>query len=424
MKKVLLGVVFVILFVNISHAQVYLDKQSRHRFAQLHLGLDTEFSFGGVTQYINEFNELEDQKIQGNLIPRFIIGGTHFWGHADFYIAIPLMRPTNDLRNIDQKIEHSRGVETVFKYYPLRVQKQKIRPYVGISLAPINFRQTNKNLAFGKGPESSKEQFPLHTGLTYRTGKHFIDFGLAWNHSNTQDYYFSRTLKSDLRTQPIYVNLSFRFILETTLSAEKDWESGRTKEITAKLAEQKKLNSFYFGLGISSAIWLKNSSYNNAVRPYIPRYPTSIMPDLSIGYYLHKPDINFALGYRGYKAEVHAYGAEQMTRRNSLLIEVTKYLFDYHGFVPFIGPAFSYESLHFKEDFENQRIFDLKEDVWTYGLTFGWDIRPNRLQSWLLRTNLRWFPDLELPISDKRTISFDNIEFNFIQLIIYPGRMF
>ncbi|MEM6262948.1 MAG: hypothetical protein AAGI38_10605 [Bacteroidota bacterium] len=58
-----------------------------------------------------------------------------------------------------------------------------------------------------------------------------------------------------------------------------------------------------------------------------------------------------------------------------------------------------------------------------YGLTFGWDIRPNRLQSWILRTNLRWFPNLDLEVADGQVISFDNIEFNFIQLIVYLDRM-
>ncbi|MEO1074606.1 MAG: hypothetical protein AAFX41_01430 [Bacteroidota bacterium] len=59
-----------------------------------------------------------------------------------------------------------------------------------------------------------------------------------------------------------------------------------------------------------------------------------------------------------------------------------------------------------------------------FGLTFGWDIRPNRLQSWILRTNLRWYPTLSLPVADDGDIAFGNVEFNFIQLILYPNRIF
>ena len=104
-------------------------------------------------------------------------------------------------------------------------------------------------------------------------------------------------------------------------------------------------------------------------------------------------------------------------------MEATKSLFDYHGFVPFVGPAMSYEKLSFKESFEGQKVHDLVDNKIAYGITFGWDIRPNRIQSWLLRTNLRWYPNLNLEVDIDNRISFNNIEFNFIQLIIYPSRM-
>ena len=67
--------------------------------------------------------------------------------------------------------------------------------------------------------------------------------------------------------------------------------------------------------------------------------------------------------------------------------------------------------------------FDVEDRKMGYGLTFGWDIRPNRIQSWILRTNLRWYPNLFLEVESNSKVSFDNLEFNFIQLIIYPNRM-
>ena len=51
-------------------------------------------------------------------------------------------------------------------------------------------------------------------------------------------------------------------MLETTLSAEKNWESGRTKEVTDILAERGRLNGLYLGAGISSAFWLNESSFS------------------------------------------------------------------------------------------------------------------------------------------------------------------
>jgi hypothetical protein len=147
------------------------------------------------------------------------------------------------------------------------------------------------------------------------------------------------------------------------------------------------------------------------------------MPDFTLGYYLHKPDLNLAIGYRGYGTSTNTYGAIQHLNRQSFLFEATKNLFDYHGFVPFIGPVISYENLSFKENFEGQMSYDIDENKLGYGLTFGWDIRPNRIQSWILRTNLRWYPNLFLEVEPNSKVSFNNLEFNFIQLIIFPNRM-
>jgi hypothetical protein len=414
----------IVIFIGITHlcySQVYTEKQTRHRFAQLNLGLDFQSSFGGSTKYIDELGNMQSLKLTNSYSPRFLIGGTHFWGHADFYIAIPLFSTT--LKKDKQEITALRGVETVFKYYPLRIENNKGRPYIGTSLAPFYFEQRNNNFDYSSGPELNHTSFPLLGGLTFNSKNHLIELGLAWNYQNQQDYYISRNQIEKINTPPLYATLSYRYMLETTLSAEKDWESGRTKEVTDILAERGRLNGHYIGAGISSAFWLKQSEYNVAARPYINKYSTSIMPDFSLGYYLHRPDLNLAIGYRGYGASTNTYGAVQQLNRKSLLFEATKYLFDYHGFVPFIGPTISYENLSFKENFEGQRTFDVEEIKFGYGLTFGWDIRPNRIQSWILRTNLRWYPNLFLEVEPNTKVSFDNLEFNFIQLIIYPNRM-
>jgi hypothetical protein len=57
------------------------------------------------------------------------------------------------------------------------------------------------------------------------------------------------------------------------------------------------------------------------------------------------------------------------------------------------------------------------------GITFGWDIRPDDLQGWILRTNLRWHPNLNVNMPDGKQMKFDQLEFNFIQLVLYPERL-
>lgn len=419
-RKIKIVLIFVFL-INTLFSQVYTEKQTRHRFAQLNLGFDIETSFGGNTRYFDRQRDIKTLDLNSNTVPRFIVGGTHFWGHADFYLAIPLLYPSQELEN--QRLQFLRGVETVFKYYPWRIEHNKLRPFLGVSIAPFFYEQRNNNVEFGNGPELNNTLFPLLGGITFNSKQHLLELGVAWNYSNQKNYYISRNEIATINTPPIYATLSYRFMLETTIGVEKDWESGRTNEITNKLAGQRKLNGFYLGVGLSSAFWLGQSSYNEQKRPFIEDYGISLMPDFSLGYYLHKLDMNFALGYRSYKTTTNSYGTFQSAKRNSVVFEATKFLFDYHGFVPFIGPAISLEKLNFQENFERQRTFDVDTNKIGYGITFGWDIRPNRIQTWILRTNLRWYPNLKLKVESNNNISFDNIEFNFIQLIIYPNRI-
>lgn len=401
-----------------SFAQVYIEKQSRHRFAQLNLGIDINSSFGGSSQYINSLGNEESLELGHLQKPRIVIGGTHFWGHADFYIAIPLFSPAFDSQN--QKVFYDTGVETVFKYYPLRIEHNKIRPFAGFSIAPFYFEHKNNSTTFGNGPELNHTSLPLISGITFLRKNQLFEIGLLWNYSNTKDYFISRNLVREIETPPLYLNVSYRIMLETTLSAEKSWESGHSK----KLSETLSLDGFFIGLGMSSAFWIKESKYNQVNRPYISRYSTSIMPDFAIGYYFHNTDINITANFRGYSTSTYTYGANQVASRRSFGLEATKFLFDYHGFVPFIGPIVSSETLRFQESFERNLTLDITENKLAYGITFGWDIRPNRIQSFILRTSLRWYPNLELEEPGGSTVAFDNIEFNFIQLIVYLNRFF
>ena len=413
-------VVLVLLFCGISttEAQVYVEKQTRHRFAQLTLGLDFQSSIGGSTTFLNATGATESLNLRSVGKPRFMIGGTHFWGHADIYIAIPLLEPTFQAEG--QEILSTSGVETVFKYYPWRITENRLRPFIGFSIAPFYFEQDHE-AADSEGPERLHPGFPLMAGLTFNHRNYLLEVGLNYNYDNEIDYFISRTRQTQVQTPPIRLNFSFRYMLETTLSAEQDWESGKTDRVTQQLAEQGKLNGFFLGAGMSSAWWLGNSSYNQSQRPFIPGYGISLMADFALGFYLHRPDINIALSYRGYGAGITSYGVAQSLHRRSIGLEATKYLLDYHGFAPFIGPVVSYERLRFRERFERGVITEFQDSKPAFGITFGWDIRPNRLQTFLLRTNLRYFPGLKLEVADGQEVSFGNLEFNFYSVYFVSG---
>ncbi|MEM9324074.1 MAG: opacity family porin [Bacteroidota bacterium] len=406
---------------KLAHGQLFVEKQTRHRFAQLHLGLDLQTSFGGQTTYLTPSGAPMGLDLPSVTRPRFLLGGTHFWGHADFYIAIPLAFPR--VEEEGQEIFFTSGVETVFKYYPWRIKNNQVRPFVGLSLSPYYYEQDNERVDFGNGQQLSHVSVPLLGGLTFNRGNHLVELSLTWNYQNSQDYYISDSESRSIDTPPLFASLSYRWMIDTTVGAEESWESGATQAYIEQLASQGALDGIFLGAGLSSAWWTGNSSYNNINRPYFDAFGVSLLGDYTIGYYLHDPDINIAVNYRGYRANSSAYGAVQQLRRRSIGLEVTKYLFDYHGFDPFLGPIISYEQLDFEEAFRGQDFREASDTSIGYGLTFGWDIRPDRNQWFILRTNLRWFPFLDLDVSEGQKISFRNVEFNFIQFVLFPNRL-
>lgn len=135
MKTYLSFLIFIGLHL-FSHAQVYVDGgKTRHRFAQLNFGLDYRFFTNSSTRafQVSNSNNLEQFKMNNLHETRLIIGGTHFWGHADFFIAIPVA--------YFGASKFKTHVETGAKIFPWRIEKKKIRPYFGVSWLPSSYQQ-------------------------------------------------------------------------------------------------------------------------------------------------------------------------------------------------------------------------------------------------------------------------------------------
>lgn len=390
--------------------QVYTEKQSRHRFAQLNVGADFEWSPAFDFAPWGRFGSGEIPSTN-NL--RLLIGGTHFWGHADFLIAIPLLQP--EVQEGASNYSFRREVETQFKYYPWRIQQRKLRPFIGASLTSFTWR-VNRATEFG--PKEFMLATPLIAGLNYNRGNWLWEFTYSYQLPSSRSFYST----PEPLVAPGIFNFSMRYMLETTLSAEKSWESGQAQKAAEVWGEAGKLDGFYLGAGFSSAFW--NQGAQDGFFEGLGPNENSTMPEFSLGYYFYKPDLSLNLAYRSFNAENGIRGYNQFMGRRSIAFEAVKGLFDYHGFVPFIGPFISWEQLSYQSNYASQVLFrNQQEEKLGYGLTFGWDILPNRLQSFILRTNLRWTPNLYLDVDGAR-FNYAAVEFNFIQLIVFPERMF
>lgn len=394
-----------------TFAQPYVEGgNTRHRFAQLNFGIDQQFISGINTEhFVFENGQLVPSEIANQSETRLQIGGTHFWGHADFYVAFKIVSYT--------KSGYSTGVETGGKYYPWRIENHKLRPFVGAAFISQNYVQ-------GDGVILTNIRYPLLLGLSYLHKQHLFELRFAFTNQPKQRYFVDKSIFANLNLPQFSLGIGYKFMLETTLSAEKDWQSGRTAKVTEALAAKGKLSGITVGIGASSAFFTQESSFNEGEFAYLGQHKiANIFPEFAVGYYFFKPDLQLNFAFRNIKSTLKAYGHKQVAKRTSYTLEAYKFLFDYHGFVPFVGPSVNYEVLQLSNTIDGATTFDNWEGV-KPGITFGWDIRPNRLQYFYLRTNLRFTPNLNLSTQSGQRFSFNQLEFNFIELVVFPELFF
>lgn len=346
----------------------------------------------------------------------------HFWGHADFYVSFPLgflsQQSTPDEL---QSLEVYQGVETGARIYPWKVQPNSLRPFVGISFRRLRYSQEEQDSPYENGtPSYGRFIYPLQYGLTYSTDKWHFSASAYYNLQNTFSIYTSpneAVPKAGVDLDPLSFNISFLRYIDSDRNMRKKGSAAIINKSYQTLEENDLLSAWFFGIGPSSALQSTKSPYLQRAYPYFyDDYSATVMPDVSFGRYFHKRDWNLNLSYRTYGDEYEGFDSFIQTRRHSVGIESVKFLFNYLGFVPFVGPIVSHEFLHTEVNGQSFRT-----NKWAAGITFGWDIRVTKTGTGLLRTNLRYYPDLHMRI-DGEKMMFNHLEFNFIQWVQFFGR--
>ncbi|MFM6925396.1 MAG: hypothetical protein ACKOU7_07815, partial [Ferruginibacter sp.] len=90
---------------------------------------------------------------------------------------------------------------------------------------------------------------------------------------------------------------------------------------------------------------------------------------------------------------------------------------------PFFGAVASYEQFRVRETENGVETYKRTYEMIAPGLIAGWDIRPTRTDWWGVRTNIRFFPGLTLGMPGNSRMSMQQVELNFLQMILYPGRI-
>jgi hypothetical protein len=423
MKFNLLLITSFVIMSNVSFGQTDSTYTSKYinrstKFAWTTFGGDflmlgsgsTSFSNNGITQQV-DFNP--------TFIPRLTIGGIHFWGHADFFVSFPLsflafQQKSTELKNL----EYQQGIETGLKIYPLALKQGKVRPYIGTSFRLLSFKQELKgsNFQYG-GTEFQKMIFPLQGGLSYVSSKYIFNFGLNYQSLSTIHNYITPDNVGEVKFNPISFQLGITRYIDADRSMRTPKAVERENLKYKILDKEKRLSTWYWGLGPSAGLQMSKSSYLKENYPHLyDNFIGGFMPDITFGRFFNKPDMNVGLSYRTLGSTLQGFDDKINIRRHSIMLESYKNLFNWLGFVPFAGLTASIENLNVNVN--GQKYSETKPAI---GFIFGWDIRVTKTGTSLLRTNLRWTPNLHIAI-DNNKMMFDNLEFNFIQWVQFLGR--
>jgi hypothetical protein len=363
------------------------------------------------------------------------IGALHFFGHADLAVTFPLLAFDRDL-GATHRAGLSQQSITALQLYPFALRPGSVRPYV-FAAAVIRDFTLSGDLDSGSDPgRVTQLGVAGGAGLTWRS--HFglsVDLGAQFVPGSVE-------LPSGLQAQPLgepvpayaqaeldlstlRVTLGVRWGIQFSGSARPGYREDVIEQVE-RAAGSGVLSTFDVGVALAAQITQMGSAYFDDQRPYLRNgYGAQLYPHFSAGYYVFPWDFELRVAYRGISAGASAYGVSLRTRQDSVLFELLKFFdFDVYGFVPFIGAGLGPSWIEAHDSTADHQV-SAHAITPTVSLLFGWDIRPNPASFWILRTNLRWVPfnNLTLPGTNAE-LNLGGVEFDFIQLVLFPARLF
>lgn len=322
----------------------------------------------------------------------------------------------------DALAEFLPGISVSALYFPWRIEDGRLSPFVGISWMPFSFSAKQNETTHAPAYHTHGSAVSGGMLLPFSFGR--FELAAARLLNTTYDYPLPNGGAVQLEIPAWQFSLGFKYAFETTLAAESFRESGREAVIEKQLADDGALNDFYGAVGISSSFFLECSQYVKHSLPQLSvPVPGTILPEFSAGYYRHDLDATAQISFRPHTHSQNGYGIAQSWKRTSVTADLLKFIGDYQGFVPFAGISCGWEQVAYRENGGIQPR-ECSDNGVTLGILAGWDIRPNRLQSFTIRTAVRWNISRSISVAEPNDMNFGNLEINFFQLVLYPARMF
>lgn len=415
LKAFLLIMIYQIIFSPL-YGQLYLEDKSQHRFAQTYIGVNTQI----IPSSGKLFWQGTEQPFPQFIAPRFTIGGLHFWGKLDFNVNFLLASLGNHSINQDGEVEFISGNDLSARYYPWRVEYNKIRPYLGYSVNVMNLSLGNER----QGTRSDAfVTSSLIGGFSYAKNDWQLNAELMFLPKNKRTFYSAINQSHLFELPRSYFSIGIVRFFDATIKEEALMKSGQTATIEKRLTAKNKLNTFSLAVAPSSSFFIKSPEFSTDLQS-LPRHKSNFNWDWGLGYLFNKAQIHIALSYRIYSSNSISYQLEHIARRRSIALEGFKFIGNYKGFAPYIGLSLSSERWavgYFENDVLQGNV--QRTSFISPGVILGWDIVPSPIDTWVLRTNLRYYPMQEINDVNNQKSRVDQFEFNFIQLVLYPNRM-
>src|SRR5690625_693483 len=229
-------------FTSSSFGQsVSENQQSRYNFAEMYIGMDLlgTPSAGETFYRPNTNTDVRSYPIGSRIHPRILIGGTHFWGHADFFVNLPI---TAFRQSQELETRYSPGVETGGLIYPWRLQENALSPYVGASWSMINYRQAVSGDR--RGPDLHRSRVFLKGGLGWQNKMGLWELGVSWLPNRSFRYPLSRYRFETVTLPSWSFRLSYKYLFDTTDIYEGEATRGRIPSRIKGYRDTGKLNTF------------------------------------------------------------------------------------------------------------------------------------------------------------------------------------
>lgn len=387
---------------------------TRLRFARLTLGADL-LSLGPA----QTTTAGGTAKVPAQQLPRIVVGGTHFWGWSEFYVAFPLSALTIGARGSTDAHWGPR-VETGARLYAGPLVPGRLRPFAAVAMGSVSVRETRPA---GDGPSITRFTVVPSLGAAWAHERSIVEGGIQWLAPGRLASPVDRSTDGTFTMPRTAVWLGAKWWLETTGNPRARRDLAREADQGAPLRREGMIGGPFLALGPTSAWAVRRSTHNRDVAPALPAddpYARALEP--VVGWHWPSARLSLAVPYRRFATENAGFGLAQTRSRESVGLELLRFLGDYHGFVPFVGPALAAERYRIRERDGVRITIDRSRTRVAPGVVVGWDIRPTRRERVVLRTNLRYTPGASVDIPGRGRGELAAFEFNFIQVVWHLGR--